>query len=235
MIDVQSDSAPWEDRFMKKIISIFFVLLCILCLSVTSFGRTELLGLLLKNYDAQLYTEESYNQYQKAVNQAIAVQENSQATQEEINAAKNQLIEAESKLIFILDREALLSYIDTIDAVLNNTSRNFSTETEQALIDAKEDFQSLYQNDKLNDIKLRNVARKYNIVIKAANNTGEVERFSEKNAEDGVILPKNIISSSQGLSKLTQMRLTIVLIGAGLFVLGLAVLIVYLKPPAFLR
>ena len=220
---------------MKKIISIFFVLLCILCLSVTSFGRTELLGLLLKNYDAQLYTEESYNQYQKAVNQAIAVQENSQATQEEINAAKNQLIEAESKLVSILDREALLSYIDTIDAVLNNTSRNFSTETEQALIDAKENFQSLYQNDKLNDIKLRNAARKYNIVIKAANNTGEVERFSEKNAEDGVILPKNIISSSQGLSKLTQMRLTIVLIGAGLFVLGLAVLIVYLKPPAFLR
>lgn len=235
MIDIQSDSAPWEDRFMKKIISIFFVLLCILCLSVTSFGRTELLGLLLKNYDAQLYTEESYNQYQKAVNQAIAVQENSQATQEEINAAKNQLIEAESKLVSILDREALLSYIDTIDAVLNNTSRNFSTETEQALIDAKENFQSLYQNDKLNDIKLRNAARKYNIVIKAANNTGEVERFSEKNAEDGVILPKNIISSSQGLSKLTQMRLTIVLIGAGLFVLGLAVLIVYLKPPAFLR
>ncbi|MBQ1965768.1 MAG: hypothetical protein II348_03745 [Clostridia bacterium] len=220
---------------MKKIISFVLLLVCVLCLSVTALGRTELSGLLLRNYNAELYTEESYNKYQKAVNQAIAVQEKANATQEEINAVKEELKTAESGLVFFLNRNTLLTFAEEIDLFLKKTTHNLPSETEQALSEAKAEFLALYESNALTEEQLNDAAEKYAAVMEKANNTEEIKKFSEKDADHGIIVPEKVINSTQSLSKVTEIRLTIVYIGAGLCVLGLVSLIVYLKPPKFLR
>ncbi len=220
---------------MKRIFTLLLALICILCLTVFSFAKSELSDLLLENFDPTMYTEESYRNYQKALDKAISVQENMEATADDVNVAKEELIAAKNGLVLILDRDTLLSYIETIDEFLNSTTYRISDAMEQKLVEAKSEFFTLYESESLTKEQIEEATNKFSSLKKEAEDLEEVKKFEAEEAPDDVVVPKKVISSTQGLGKVTEIRLTIVGVAAGVLVLGLIAFILYLKPPKFLK
>ncbi len=220
---------------MKKIIALVFALLCVFSLSLTSFAASELTALLSENYDSTLYTEESYQRYQKALNKAVKVNENDFATAEEIRQATEELKTAKNGLELILNREPLLTYVDGIDGFLHGTGYILSEDTEKILTEARKEFLTLYESNSLTAEQLSTAATKYNNVTALAEDSAVVQKFSSKDAGKDITVPTKVISSTQGLGKVTAIRLTMLWIGVGLFALGVTASVLYLKPPKFLK
>ncbi len=224
---------------MRRIFTFFLFLFCALAFSVSAFADTadksELSVLLGEIYDPSQYTVESYQTYQNAVNNALAVYENDTATQEKVNTVTEELKEAKKGLTLISNREPLLDYIEDIEELIYNTNYVLTAETIQILTSIKNDFQKLYESENLSQEQLNAAKIKYDNVIKIKENTKEVQKFSAKEADENVIIPSKIISSTQGLGRVTTIRLTLLLISFGLILLGGTASILYLKPPKFLK
>lgn len=222
---------------MKRIFAFFLFVLCVATLSVSSLAadKSSLGTLLNEVYDPTQYTTETYQRYQKAVDRGIAVYENDDATQEQIDEVTTELKNAKNELIPLLNRDLLLEYVDDIEDFLYGTTYNISEETATILTDARKEFLSLYDNINLTKEQLNNAEKKHKDVIEIAQKSKEVQKFSSKEAGNDVVIPEKVISSSQGLGKVTAIRLTLLGIGIAGILLGVTAAILYLKPPKFLQ
>ncbi len=222
---------------MKRLIAILCLLLCLTTMTVSSLANTdkdELGALLNENLDPSLYTHESYQIYQDAVDQGLYIYETAGSTAENITTALNDLKTAKAGLAFALTRNILLDYIEKMDAFLYGTGHALDVETAEKVINARTEFETLYQSEELTPEMLTQAAEKYDAIVDLAESSGEVSSFSPETAPEDVVLPegdKDVV----GLNRIITVRLTIILIGAIALVLGIVAAILYLKPPKFLR
>ncbi len=224
---------------MKRIFAFFLFAVCLIALSVPAFAetadKTELTALLNENYDPSLYTMESYQTYQFAINHALTIYEDDASPQEEVDTVTAELKDAKNGLELVLNREPLLTYVDNIDEFLYGTNYVLSEDTIEALTAARKEFLELYQSETLTKEQLSAASQKFINVIEAAEGADEVKKFSSKDPGEGVIVPTKVISSSQGLGRVTAIRLILLGIGTGLIIVGAIATILYLKPPKFLK
>ncbi len=224
---------------MKRILAFLLLLLCLtaspLSVAAETVDKSELEPLLNEVFDPTLYTEESYQTYQKAVNDALSVYENDYATKESVQVALNTLIDARDGLTLLLNRGALLNYVSGIEEYLYGTIYNLSPETVTLLENAKNEFLTLYKKELLTKAQLTEAKESFERIKKTVEESKKIKQFSSKNADDGVVVPEKVISSSQGLGKVTAIRVTIVGIGIGFILLGTVAAILYFKPPKFLQ
>lgn len=224
---------------MKRTFAFFLFTLYFIIFSVSSFANTadksELSALLSEIYDPSEYTAQSYQPYQNAVNRAVAIYESDTATQENVTTVTAELKEAKKGLVLILDREPLLDYVDRIDEFLSGANYDLTAETIQILTSVKDEFLKLYESETLTQEQLDAANTKCKNVVETAETSKEVKKFSVEDADENVIVPSKVISSTQGLGRVTTIRLTLLILGFGLILLGAAASILYLKPPEFLK
>lgn len=222
---------------MKRALTFFLVILCFTTLSISSFAaeKSGLGSLLREVHDPSLYTPESYQPYQGAVDRAISVYENDGATQEQIDTATAELKTAKNGLVFILNRNLLSDYVAEIDGYLYETNRNLSSEIKKILTDTKKEFLSLYNSQTLTKEQLVNAEKKQKSIVELVNNSKEIQKFSAEDADKNIVIPSKVISSSNGLGRVTSLRLILLGIGIVGIILGATAAILYLKPPKFLQ
>lgn len=224
---------------MKRTLSILLFLLCLISFalpfSAETADKSELEPFLNEVFDPTLYTEETYQNYQKAINTALAVYENDYAADESIKTALTALKEAKSKLVLRLDRNALLDYISDLEEYLYGTEYDLTDETAAVLNNTKKEFATLYEKELLTKEQLTSAKESFEKVKKLAEESKKIKKFSSKDAAEDVVVPEKVISSAQGLGKVTAIRLTILGIGLGFIVLGTIAAILYFKPPKFLQ
>lgn len=224
---------------MKRTLSLLLLLLCLtafpLSIAAETADKSELKQMLNEVFDPTLYTEESYRTYQKAVNDALSVYENDYATEESLQIALTTLKDARKGLALLLNRGALIDYVSAIEEYLHGTEYDLSTETVMILENAKDEFSALYEKELLTKEQLSEAKDSFEKIKKLAEESKKIKKFSAKDAADDVIVPEKVISSSQGLGKVTAIRVTIVGIGIGLILLGTVAAILYFKPPKFLQ
>lgn len=224
---------------MKRILAFFVFAVFLIILSASTFAetadKTELALLLNEIYDPSLYTADSYQKYQQAINKAIVIYEDDAASDDEVILATLELKTAKDTLVLILNREPLLTYIDRIEELLYGINCNLSPEMIQILTDAKNEFSNLYASETLTLEQLAAANTKFFNVIEIAESGDEIKEFSSENAGEDIIIPQKLISSTQGLGRVTKIRLTLLGIGSGIFIIGLIATILYLKPPKFFK
>lgn len=224
---------------MKRIFTFLLFTLCLLTFSISTFAATankgELSKLLNEMYDPSQYTVESYQTYQNAVNNAIAVYENDGATQEDVDAVTEKLRVAKNGLTFILNRALLLDYVDSIEEILYSTNYDLTAETVQILNTVKNDFLKRYESETLTQEELDAASTKFLDIINAEESSKEIEKFSSDNADENIIVPSKVISSTKGLGRVTAIRLTLLGFGVVFIALGIAAGVLYIKPPKFLQ
>ena len=224
---------------MKRTISFLLFVLCLLSFTLPLAAETEdrsYLGQLLNEvYNPDLYTKDSYKAYQKAVNNALAVYENDDATPESVSDALTNLMVARQELIIIPNRYDLLDYASEIDQYLYGIRYDLKPETETILKEAKDEFLTLYENELLTEDQLTAAKQSFDKIVELAKASKEIKKFSPEDAEENIIVPKKVISGNQSLGKVSEIRLTILGIGIGFFLIGTVAAILYLKPPKFLQ
>ncbi len=218
---------------MKRILSLFVFSICLIMLSICTCAQSadkgELASLLNEFPDPSLYTAESYDIYQQSIDRALIVYEGEGASQEDVNLAITELKAAKEQLVLILNREPLLDYAAQIEEFLYETTYRLSEESIQILTEAKNEFLQLYSSGELTQEQLDNAASKFSDMIEIAESGKEIKNFSDKDADSNIIVAKKIFSNTQGLGRVTTIRLTLLCIGAGFTVIGLVIVIVYLK------
>ncbi len=218
---------------MKRAVALLLFLACLITLSVTAFAEADkgdLTALLNENYNPSLYTSDSYQAYQSAVTYAFSIYENEYATQEEVNAAVSNMKEKKDRLVPVLNREMLLSYVTTLELYLYAPDIVLSEEMETILTAARNEFLELYNKPDLTQDLLSAADVKYTNLMEQTEAIPGINRFSSKDAPEGIVIPDKVFSSAQGLGKVTAIRLVLIGIGAGLILVGLVVSVIYLKP-----
>ncbi len=222
---------------MKRLLAFLFLFVCLFSLSISTSanGNKEELGALLnENLDPSLYTHESYSIYQEAVNQGLYVLESAEASQESVDIVVSDLKTAKEGLVFQLNRNILLQYIDKMDFFLHGTEYVLDSVTAEEITTARNEFETLYQSEGLTPEHITQATEKYNEVVQLTESAGKLSSFSTENSPPDVVLPE-AQKDNEGLNRIASVRLTIIGIGSVALVLGLAAAILYLKPPKFLK
>lgn len=224
---------------MKRILTLSLFLILVLTASVYSFAaptdRSELSALLAETYNSALYTSESYYPYQLAVNNALNLYENPEATQEQINDACLQLTSARDALMLTPERETLMFYANNLDGYIYNAHLDLSDETMQKLKETQDMLRTLVNKAPLMPEELTSAEEAYNALILEVERADNIEEFSTENPASDVVIPENYFEDSSSAGRAAGIRLTMILIGTGLLAVGVTAVILYFKPPKFLK
>ena len=178
---------------------------------------------------------QSFQPYQKALNNGLSVYDDQSATKEQIDLAVKELQNAKAELVLILDREILLTYVSEIDGFLYQENYIVPEETFRILTETKTEFTNLYQNEDLTYEQISAAYDKFSAATSLMESAKKAERFSPNDAKEDVIVPSKIISGEKGLGQITSVRLTLLGIGCGLILLGAITTVLYFKPPKSLQ
>ncbi len=224
---------------MKRILIFLLISICLLTLPLSiqakEKDKADLEALLNENYDASLYTSESYGAYQKALNNALTVYQNVNANVGEIAIALLKLQTAKAGLKPILHKGILLSYVENLEMHLYDIVAQYPEEITEKIVNARARFLALYSSENLTEEDLKTATAEYTTLILEINQAGsENESFSsEENNE--IILPDGYGEDPVVAGEITRIRITMVIVGSVFAVLGIAAVILYFKPPKFLK
>lgn len=227
---------------MKRIL---FFALCLVfafsfafCFFASEEGKAELGNLLEETYDSALYVPETFAAYQASAANALDVYLDPAATTEQIDDVLSQLKQAKSGLRPLIDKEKLLIFASDLEQeFIYNSNIVLSEELMKKLTDACAEFHTLYNSDGLTAEAILQAEEKFNGLIEEAEGaSAEPTPFSLNSPEEGVVVPEDYQDAQKNTAgSVTKLRTTLVIIGACLFVLGVAAVICYFKPPRFLK
>lgn len=197
---------------------------------VAKVDKSKLFEAISKNYDQNLYVADSYYTYHSAVTSAMKVYEDPEASQTQVDTTTELVLAAEKQLVKILDKDALLYYVQNIDSFIYSLTLNLSEESVANLTEVRDRFQQIYDSGAVTEEVLNEAAKEYNEICNHINAQEEIEASRH---QQSTIISDN--RSDGTVAAGTDIR-TVLVIVSGLFtVLALASILLYFNPPKFFR